>query len=456
MAPVHARHPQRALLGALVAALTSALLLTGAAGAHAVDPAPTLQPGQAAAEREAREAARQAPATAERTTKVRGSIKAADKGVKYRVRWFTKDWTYVDERKVTGGIYSLSLQPGTYYLQFVDLRPSYNVSKYAPTDIKVKVGSQPVQKNVRMKRGAAITGTVRAGGKVAGGAEVVAANAAEQSYRVKANKRGQFALGGLPAGSYSLFTYDRKKQYVGRSTYLAKMSLGQVRNTAITLGTRAGRLLVDLRTKDGQKVKDKVFVTAVSKASGQFWTVKARGGEAIFSGLFPGKYRMVAPGVGSYLPRTGAIKGAKVKSGKDDLASSFTWTKRGATISGAVVDEEHPDAPMEDVEVLAFDQSGARLGSVTTGEDGIFTITGPITTQAGITVKIQPGGNNPPYLQGTFYCKYGTTSQGGVSVRTGEDTVLGVLALPQLPTAQQDNRSNCGPDATAPRAGSAR
>ncbi|ANH36954.1 hypothetical protein I601_0502 [Nocardioides dokdonensis FR1436] len=452
MGPLHPHRRQRPLLAALVAALTGAILLGAPApAALAADPAPTLQPGRAAAEREGRVAARQAPTTAERTTKVRGSIKAADKGVKYRVRWFTKDWTYIDERKVTGGIYSLSLRPGTYYLQFVDLRPAYNVAKYAPTDIKVKVGNRSVQKNVRMKRGAAITGTVRAGGKVAGGAEVVAANAAEQSYRVTANKRGQFALGGLPAGSYSLFTYDRKKQYVGRSTYLAGMRLGQVRNTPITLGTRAGRLLVDLRTTDGT-VKEKVFVTAVSKATGQFWTVKARGGEAIFAGLFPGKYRMVAPGVGSYLPQDGAIKGARVKSGKDDLASSFTWTKRGATITGAVIDEEHPDAPMEDVQVLAYAASGGLLGSATTDADGLFTITGAITTQPDVTVKIQPGGNNPPYLQGTFYCKYGTASLPGVSVRTGEDTVVGILALPQLPTAQQDNRSNCGPDATAPRA----
>ena len=444
------RRPQRPLVAALVAAVTAALLLAPAAPA-AAEPTPTLQPGQATAEREARAAARQAPATAERTTKVRGSIKAADKGVKYRVRWFTKDWTYLGERKVTGGIYSLSLQPGTYYLQFVDLRPAYNVRKYAPTDIRVKVANKPVQKNVRMKRGAAITGTVRAGGKVAGGAEVVAANASEQSYRVKADKRGRFALGGLPAGSYSLFTYDRKKQYVGRSTYLSRMGLGQVRNTAITLGTRAGRLLVDLSTLDG-RVKQKVFVTAVSKATGQFWTVKARGGEAIFSGLFPGGYRMVAPGVGRYLPQSGVIKGAKVKSGKDDLASSFTWTKRGATITGAVVDQEHPDAGMEDVLVQAFSAAGALLGSATTDDEGIFTVTGPITSQEGITVKIQPGGANPPYLQGTFYCKYAAAETDGVRVRTGEDTVVGILELPQLPTSQQDNKSNCGPDATAPRA----
>lgn len=433
------RRSQRGLLAAIVAVVTTGLLLAPAT-AVAAEPHPTLQPGRAAAEQEARDAARVAPITAERATKVRGSIKAADKGVKYRVRWFTKDWTYLDERKVTGGIYSLSLQPGTYYLQFVDLRPAYNVRKYAPTDIRVKVGSRPVQKNVRMQRGAAITGTVRAGGKVAGGAEVVAANASEQSYRVKADKRGRFALGGLPAGSYSLFTYDRRKQYVGRSTYLAKMASGQVRNTAITLGTRAGRLLVDLGTKDG-RVRQTVFVTAVSKATGQFWTVKARGGEAIFSGLFPGGYRMVAPGVDGFLPQSGAIKGARVRSGKDDLASSFTWTERGATILGWVVDEENPEELLENVDVRAYSGAGTLLGQDVTDNHGEFEITGSIDTQDGVRVVIEPHGNQP-YLHSTYYCKFERLTTEAFSVTAGRSTVLD-LALPQQPASEQDTKA-CG------------
>ena len=433
------RHPQRRLLAALVAVAATALLLAPATAVSA-EPPPTLQPGQATAAREARAAARQVPPTAERTTKVRGSIRAADKGVKYRVRWFTKDWTYIDERRVSGGIYSLSLQPGTYYLQFVDLRPAYNVRKYAPTDIRVKVATRPVQKNVRMKRGAAITGTVRAGGKVAGGAEVVAANASEQSYRVKADRRGRFALGGLPAGSYSVFTYDRRKQYVGRSTYLAEMGLGQVRNTAITLTTRAGRLLVDLGTLDG-RVRQKVFVTAVSKATGQFWTVKARGGEAIFSGLFPGGYRMVAPGVDGFLPQDGAIKGARVRSGRDDLASSFTWTKRGATILGWVVDEENPDELLENVDVRAYSGAGTLLGEDVTDNHGEFEITGSIDTQEGVRVVIEPHGNQP-YLHSTYYCKFEQLTTPAFSVTAGRSTVLD-LALPQQPNSEQDTK-DCG------------
>ena len=146
--------------------------------------------------------------------------------VKLKVRVFDKSWNFLQARKVNGSIYSLRLDPGTYYLQFTDERPAYNVDKYAPTDVRVRVkAGKKVQKNVRMKPGAAITGTVRAGGKPLGGAKVVAANANEQSFSTKANDKGQFAIGGLPDGSYSVFTYDRKKTWVDKSTYVQGLSL---------------------------------------------------------------------------------------------------------------------------------------------------------------------------------------------------------------------------------------
>ena len=370
--------------------------------------------------------------------------------VKLKVRWFDKNWNFLGSRKVNGTIYSLRLAPGTYYLQFTDERPSYNVDKYAPTDVRVRVKSgRKVQKNVRMKPGAAITGTVRAGGKPLGGAKVVAANANEQSFSTKANDKGQFAIGGLPDGSYSVFTYDRRKTWVDKSTYVQGLRSTQKRNIGIVLRKKAGKLLVDLRA-GGQRVKETVFVTAISKSSGQFWTVKAKRGEASFKGLYPGKYRMVAPGVGNYLPQEGAIKGANVKQGRADLASSFTWKKRGASISGFVLDEVYPDTVLEDVAVLAFAKDGSLLGSATTRSDGSFTLGGPITTQGGITLKIQPGGSNPPYLTGAYYCKFGSSSLSPLSVTQGEDLQVGDLLLPQLPTSEQDNKSNCGPEHTAP------
>ena len=107
---------------------------------------------------------------------------------------------------------------------FVDQRPAYDVTKAAPANIKVTVrAGRTTTKNATMRRGAAITGTVKAGGKVAKGARVVAANTAEQSFEVKANGRGQFALGGLPAGNYSVFTYDRSKRYVAKSLWVPRM-----------------------------------------------------------------------------------------------------------------------------------------------------------------------------------------------------------------------------------------
>ena len=370
--------------------------------------------------------------------------------VKLKVRWFDKNWNFLGSRKVNGSIYSLRLAPGTYYLQFTDERPAYNVDKYAPTDVRVKVqAGKKVQKNVRMKRGAAITGTIRAGGRPLGGAKVVAANANEQSFSTKANDKGQFATGGLPDGSYSVFTYDRKKTWVDKSTYVQGLRSTQKRHIGIVLRKKAGQLLVDLRA-GGQRVKETVFVTAISKASGQFWTVKAKRGEASFKGLYPGKYRMVAPGVGNYLPQDGAIKGANVKAGRADLASTFTWKKRGASISGFVLDEVYPDTVLKDVQVLAFAKDGRLLGSTSTSGDGSFTLGGPITTQGGITLKIQPGGSNPPYLTGAYYCKFGASSLSPLSVTQGEDLQVGDLLLPQLATSEQDNKSNCGPDHTAP------
>ncbi len=370
--------------------------------------------------------------------------------VKLKVRVFDKSWNFLQARRVDRSIYSLRLAPGTYYLQFTDERPAYNVDKYAPTDIRVRVkAGTKVQKNVRMKPGAAITGTVRGGGKALGGAKVVAANANEQSFATKANDKGQFAIGGLPEGSYSVFTYDRRKRWVDKSTYVQAVRAKERRNVGIVLRKKAGRLLVDL-SAGGQRVKETVFVTAVSKASGQFWTVKAKGGEAIFDGLYPGRYRMVAPGVGAYLPQEGAIAGANVKQGRTDLASSFTWRKRGASVSGYVVDGVYPDTAMADVQVLLFAADGSLLGSTTTAADGGFTLVGPIPTQSGTTLKIQPGGSNPPYLEGRYYCQFGTDSLSPLALTQGEDLQVGDLLLPQLPTSEQSNKSNCGPEHTAP------
>ena len=186
---------------------------------------------------------------------------------KIRVRWFTKDWTYLGEKAVPGDIYTLSLAPGTYHLQFVDQRPAYDVTKYAPADLTVTLKNRKIQRNVRMQRGAAVTGTVRAGGKVAGGARVVAANTYEQSYETTANAQGQFAIGGLPSGKYSVFTYDRAGTWVGKSVFAGKVTRSRPANVAVNLRTKGGSLLVDLFRGDGTRAKGRFAVTAVTAFS---------------------------------------------------------------------------------------------------------------------------------------------------------------------------------------------
>lgn len=371
--------------------------------------------------------------------------------VALKVRWFDEDWTFLGARKVTGSIYSLTLAPGTYYLQFTDERPAYNVDKYAPTDLKVTVRSgRKTQKNVRMQPGAAITGTVRGGGRALAGATVVAASADERSFRTKANKKGQFALGGLPDGSYSVFTYDRRGEWVDKSTFVQRLRSRDRRDVAISLGRKGGRLLVDLRA-GGQKIRETVFVTAISKASGQFWTVRARRGEASFKGLYPGGYTMVAPGVGNYLPQETAIRGARVKPGRADLASVFTWTRTAASAQGYVVDAEHPERDLEGARVRLFAADGSLLGSARTDATGQFFIGGQLLTQRGVTLVVDPDPVNGSAYLGTqpYRCKFGATELAGIALEVGTTTQVGEVPLPYLPVEQQDGYPQHDPSCAA-------
>ena len=146
-----------------------------------------------------------------------------------------------------------------------------------------------------MRRGAAITGTVKAGGKAAKGARIVAANTAEQSFEVKANSKGQFALGGLPAGNYSVFTYDRTKRYVGKSLWVPRLKAGRAENVAIKLTKKAGRLLVDLYAGSAP-LRGKATVTVVSRANGQFWSANVQARLRVFAGSLPGPLQDRRPG----------------------------------------------------------------------------------------------------------------------------------------------------------------
>ncbi|MEO9324211.1 carboxypeptidase-like regulatory domain-containing protein [Nocardioides sp. C4-1] len=380
-------------------------------------------------------------ARAAATGRVRGEILRAGRGPAptVKVLWFRSDWTYLGARKATGA-YSLTLPAGRYFLQFVDQRPSYDVTKLRPTTVSVVVrAASTTMKTVRMRRGASIGGTVRVGGKPGGGARVVAANTYEQSFEVTADRQGNYALGGLPPGSYSVFTYDRRAQFVGPSTYLKKVRGSRFTRVDIKLKKRAGALLLDLYAGDG-RYPGVAYPTAVSRSTGQFWTAKARGGSVTFTGLYPGRYDIQVPGVGPWLGATVRTT-VVVRSGRTAFGSA-RLTKRGASVTGTVVDGNRTDTPLKDAVVRLLDAGGAELARTTSASNGTFTLTGQLLTQRGVSVVAGPAQFTPYLGTGDSECKYGNRRVSGVTLTTGRATSVGAVALPHLPRAQQDD-PNC-------------
>lgn len=383
-----------AVLGALLAGL---LLLVPTAGAPAADP----------------------------TGKVRGNIFGAAGGapLKLKMLVFKGDWTYLSARNVFGSAYSISLPAGNYHLQFVDKRPSYDVEKFAPTDVFVKVRPGfTATKDVRMRKGAAITGTVFAGGRPGAKARVVAANAAEQSFETIANDRGQFALGGLPAGTYSVFTYDRRKQFVGKSSFIRNLGAGKFANIRVSLPKRAGGLLVDLYG-GGKPLQGTAFATAISRRTGQFWTSKVRQGSVSFQGLFPGRYRIVVPDVGRWIGRTGSVKNGVVRAGRTAFGS-FRLTQRGGAFTGTLVREDG-GMPMQGATVRLFDSSGAMVSETTSSTTGYFLVGGRLRAQSGMTVV----------AFNSFDPNYDRISVEGLSIELNQDKSLGTLVMPRAETS---------------------
>ncbi|MCD4525619.1 carboxypeptidase-like regulatory domain-containing protein [Nocardioides sp. cx-173] len=401
--PTVSSRRHRALVGAVLAALVAYLLL--------VAPAP------------AAPAAPDGPAAQKASVgKVRGSIFGRAGGAPPRLRLllFRGDWTYLGARNVSGSTYSLSLGPGSYRLQFVDRRPAYDVSKYAPTDafVRVRAGRTTV-KNVRMRAGAVITGTVRTGGKPGARARVVAANPSEQSFETVANERGEFALGGLPAGSYSLFTYDRRRTWVGKSTYVPKLAARTPAHVRIALNRKGGELRVDLYA-GGEPLRGSGYATAVSRRSGQFWTVRFSGGSVAFPGVFPGRYKLVMPGVGRWFGRTGAVTNGNVRPGRGAFGS-FRLTQRGGAFVGQVVRGDG-GAAIQGARVRLYDRAGQLLHETTTSQTGAFLSGGQLRAQSALRLVI-----DHPYDP-----NYQTQVIADLDIAANQDRALGTIALPRV------------------------
>jgi hypothetical protein len=382
-----------------------------------------------------------------------GADASSDKGVvtgvlkfpqkdhpKVQLLWFDKSWKFLGKKAAGGGSYAVNLAPGTYHLQFVDQRPSYQIEKYAPTDVQVTVrAGSPTIRNVTMTRGGYVTGTIRTGdGKPAKDARVVAANRAEQSFETTANAQGQFAVGGLPKGKYSVFTWDKKKQWVGKSAWAGAVKPRTGQNIAVRLKTRAGALRVLLYTPDGS-LGGKTPVTLTSKATGQWWTATAKGGTAVFEGLYPGKYTLKFDGLGIWLPRTGTVASAKVRSGSTDIGK-FKISKRGGWLTGRVVDDADSGSPavgIANAHVSLQTSSGDELASTTSNSNGDFTLAGPLTTRSGLTVVATPPSGGWANAQSSLYCLFTPGSKAPVAVTTGRQSAIGDVALTRSTTAAQ-------------------
>jgi Carboxypeptidase regulatory-like domain len=363
---------------------------------------------------------------------VRGAIYGRSGTPTVVMQWFTADWKYLGKRKVRNGVYSLRLQPGTYRLQFVDQRPAYDLTKYAPADATVQVrAGHTTQRSVRMRKGAAIYGVVRAGGRPAAGARVVAANTYQQSYEATSNRSGEYAIGGLPTGRYSVFTFDRKKRYVAKSSYVG-LQLGRARKVSPSLRTRAGRLLVDLYAGSAP-LTGRHPITVVSRSNGQWWTANASGGSVSFAGLYPGRYKIIVPGVGNYFASTGTVAGAEVRPGRAAFGS-YRLTKRGGWVTGTVVDSSYPTRKLSGATVTLRDAKGATVATTTSGAGGRFTFGGPLTTRSGMKVVVGPGPYSPYLGTDPATCAYiSTTLTKSFTITTGREAGLGLVGIDLKP-----------------------
>ena len=387
------------------------------------------------------------------------AAQAADKGIvngnitcpklakcpSLKLLWFDKDWNYLGAKKANGGGYSLTLPPGTYRLQLVDQRPAYDTAKFAPTDVKVTVRANDLTaRNIVMQKGASLTGTVKNGtGQPLKNARVVAARADGAAFATQANGKGQFAVGGLTAGRYSLFTFDPRRTWVDRSTWAGALRTGQSKNLPIKLRKRAGSLTVYLFQPQGL-LRTKTTLTVTSRTTGQWWSATSSTGTFVFRGVHPGRYNVEFEGAGVWFAKSGAVGKADVKPGRMAFGD-FHLTKRGGWLTGHVVDgggsrmvaltPAWTNGP--GMTVRLFDSAGRELARTESDAEGRFKLEGQIATQDGLKIVVDPPATSGNYMVGQLRCQFAPAEFTGYSARVGEEWYIGQLSVPRA--AQQDN-----------------
>jgi hypothetical protein len=92
-----------------------------------------------------------------------------------------------------------------------------------------------------------------------------------------------------------VFVYDRQRRYAGKGTWVGKLERGRNVNLRLTMPKRAGAYSGFLMV-GGTPARGTIYVTAVSRRTGQFWVSKVVDGDlSSVRGLFPGGYRLGIP-----------------------------------------------------------------------------------------------------------------------------------------------------------------
>lgn len=231
---------------------------------------------------------------------------------------FDANWTWL--RQVTArrsGGFSISLPPGSYRLQASDSRPVWDISRRAPADTTVTIrADSDATRTLRLRRGAHVTGSVTRSTRnvPAARAMVRVTDEVGRTFQVNADGGGGFALGGLPPGKYRLWGYDKGRQWVGRTVKVGWLGRGQGRHLKVRMRTRAGA--VNGYVMEGPRIaRSATWVTAINRRTGQWWVVKAPGGDLSVRGLAPGRYTFVVTGTREWQGRTLRPR-TKVRAGR--------------------------------------------------------------------------------------------------------------------------------------------
>lgn len=342
-----------------------------------------------------------------------------------------KNWTYLRKVNVrSSGAYEVATNgPGRYHLQLVDRRPAYDLNSYARIpNINVNVGKSAVFKNVRVRIGGAIGGSVKVRGKSryqnGAGATVRAISNEGQVFDVTADKSGQFALGGLPSGTYRVFAYDAKNRRVGSSKLVRKVKLKSFRKVSFKLSTKPSAYRGFLTVGDGNSLaKGAVTVTAVNKRTGEYWVRKVSRGALSLRGLTSGTYTLMVPDTYGYFGRTVTLP--RVKPGQT-RAVNVNLPVKGGTFTGTVRDQDGRTA-LKNASVRMRTTDG-RVWETTTNSAGRFSIGGTLRgPMSGVTITVLTYGKIGEYT-------YISKTFGGQSVRNNvnvelHDSGLNYIAL---------------------------